>query len=760
MRSAVHRLSDPLRELNRFLHIGPGPNSFDSRLKARREDIIAPINDGVSHTVSLPFKKPLFTLLSPTSETLSKPILAGEGKAITELRELLKKVAKSKVNVLITGETGTGKELAAKMLYENSFRNLGPFIPVNCSAIPKQLIESTLFGHVKGSFTGASTTNKGLFLAANNGTIFLDEIGELDESSLLKLIRVIQTGKLRQVGGDSTNETEVNVRVIAATNKDLSKVVRDQILLQSLYNAVKGFPISMPPLRTHKEDIPDIASNLLYRNLKIVPEKIITSFSPEALEILNKHDWPGNVRELENVIKRAMVLSPDETIQEADIVISKFIPSEKQAECIADIAASEANVFIYGEPGTEIELIAEDIHSLSKRKNSSLVTVDCASIPTTLAESDFFGHVKGAFTDAKTERIGHFESANDGTLVLLGVDKLPLELQSMLLRVLQEGKIMKVGGTSEIPVNPRIITTATSDLEKLVKEGRFREDLYNRLIVIPLKVPSLRERSGDIEASAEELLQELNEQGNKKVLGFSPQAISKLKRYRWPGNLDELKNVVSRAFILADGDTEITPEHILLDNADNVLPSKNELPAYYKNKFIELFKKGALTLFEVEQLAVTFHMTNKFLDDAPSITTTALAQKFKVDPSTVNRKIIHGLGCESFQDFKVKMACEANLITQAELQTNNNHPVLDNYINRFLELATSNEPVDFEAFHIIALKYIILKKLIAKDYCAQSANFISQQMGISRQTLSKLLMVNGYESLAKFIAELKDELKK
>ncbi len=746
---AVHKPSNPLGELHRFFRVGSGPNRLDNRLHPRREPIVVP-NDGVSHTASLPFTIPLLTLPSSNTETLTKPTLTGEGNAISALRELLKKVARLDINVLITGETGTGKELAAKMLYKNSFRNLGPFKAVNCSAIPKQLLESVLFGHIKGSFTGASETTQGLFVVANNGTLFLDEIGELDEQFLWKLIRVIKTGKLRPVG--SNNEKEVNVRVIAATNKDLSKVVRDPDLLRSLYNVVQGFPISTPPLREHKEDIADIASSLLYRNSKIVPGKLIAGFSPEAIEILNKHDWPGNVRELENVIKRAMVLSPDGIIQESDIVISKFIPPEKQAECIADIAASEATVFIYGEPGSEIEQIAWDIHSLSERREHSFVPVDCASIPISLAESDFFGHAKGAFTDAKIERIGHFESANDGTLVLLGVDKLPLELQSMLLRTLQEGQIMRVGETSERPVNPRIISTATSDLEKLVKEGKFREDLYNRLIVIPLRVPPLRENHEDIELSAREFLQELNGKGGKNILDFSPEAIRKLKQYKWPGNLDELKNVVSRAFILADDGEEIQAKDILLDN---VTQRKNDHLSFYKDQILEFIAKEKFTRLDIEKIAVSCCITNQSQKSNPRISEAALAEKFNTYRTTTHKKITHQWKYKSLEDFRINFFNKLDLVNQNEVQT---HPIINKYVDKFLELATNNEPISFGKFHAIILKCLLLNELIKSSEPTLSNT--SNQMDMSRNTLREQLRENGYENLEALVAELRVELGK
>lgn len=503
-----------------------------------------------------------FVIFNPA--IVDKPYLVGASRLINDIKVRLNRVSESDVNVLITGETGTGKELAARALHDFSHRSKGPFIAVNCSAIPEHLIESELFGHSKGSFTGAIKHRDGLFESANGGTIFLDEIGELKEELLLKLIRVVKTGKLRKVGANNKEkEIEVNVRVIAASNRDLRKLVKRQESLVKLCTSVCGFSIHMPPLREHLEDIGDIALSLLYRNSNLVSGKTVNGISSYAIRLLKEHNWPGNVRELENVIKRAIILTTSNVIEDSDICIGNFLPYEKQSSNIHNIARSDASLLIIGEPGTMIESIAEDIHSLSNRSGPCVI-VDCASIVHSLAQSELFGHVKGAFTNATSDNLGYFEVANNGTLIFLEVDTLPLSMQSMLLRVLQEGQIIRIGENVVRGVNPRIIATCSSNLQGLVKEGVFREDLYNRLSVIPINVPTLRERKkDDIRTFAEQFLTELK--NGKNTLGFSTEAMLKLQLHSWPGNLEELRNVVARALILSNDGDYIYPQDIVFD---------------------------------------------------------------------------------------------------------------------------------------------------------------------------------------------------
>jgi len=207
--------------------------------------------------------------------------------------------------VLITGESGTGKELVARAIHENSARAKNPFITINCGAFPETLLESELFGYVKGAFTGANENRHGLFHAAHGGTLFMDEIGNMSVTMQVKLYRVLQEGKVRAIG--STEESDVDVRIIAATNKDLAKEIAEGRFREDLYYRLSVIPIHLPPLRERRDDIPLLAREFLGRFAKSMTKKI-DGIEPEAMRRLEVYDWPGNVRELENTIERAVAL--------------------------------------------------------------------------------------------------------------------------------------------------------------------------------------------------------------------------------------------------------------------------------------------------------------------------------------------------------------------------------------------------------------------------------------------------------------------
>lgn len=231
--------------------------------------------------------------------------LLGKSAAMQRVFDLVRKMASTRTNVLVTGESGTGKELVARALHFEGPRQSRPFIAVNCGAIPGSLLESELFGHKRGAFTGADKDKEGLFAAAHGGTLFLDEIGELPQELQVKLLRVLQERKIKPVGG--TAEMEVDVRVIAATNRDLEGDVHAGAFRQDLYYRLNVVEIRLPPLRQRREDIPLLAEHFL-RRLANEMQKPITGFSPEALSVLVDYDYPGNVRELENIIERAVTL--------------------------------------------------------------------------------------------------------------------------------------------------------------------------------------------------------------------------------------------------------------------------------------------------------------------------------------------------------------------------------------------------------------------------------------------------------------------
>ncbi|MER3425119.1 MAG: sigma-54-dependent Fis family transcriptional regulator [Nitrospiraceae bacterium] len=242
--------------------------------------------------------------------------ILGKSKAMREVFDLIRRVAASPTNVLITGESGTGKELAAKAIHYNSDRREGPFVPVNCAAIPEALLESELFGHVKGAFTDAKTDKRGLFEEAQRGTLFLDEISELPLTLQAKLLRAIQEREIRRVG--ATRAVSVDVRIIAATNLTLAEEVKAKRFREDLFYRLNVIEVRLPPLRERREDIPLLVEAFL-RKCAEASRKEVCGMTESALALLMDYAWPGNVRELENVIERAVTLARGEKIAPEDL---------------------------------------------------------------------------------------------------------------------------------------------------------------------------------------------------------------------------------------------------------------------------------------------------------------------------------------------------------------------------------------------------------------------------------------------------------
>lgn len=237
--------------------------------------------------------------------------IIGVSEKIQRVYALMERVIASDVTVLLKGETGTGKELVARTIHYNSARKKGPYIRINCAAIPESLLESELFGHEKGSFTGASTQREGKFESGHQGTVFLDEIGDMSLATQAKILRVLQEYEFERVGGKET--IKVDVRIIAATNKDLLKAIEQKKFRQDLYYRLNVVPIFLPPLRERREDIPLLAEHFL-KEASQETQKKIEKISPQAMKRLIEYDWPGNIRELRNVIQRAIILSDGESI--------------------------------------------------------------------------------------------------------------------------------------------------------------------------------------------------------------------------------------------------------------------------------------------------------------------------------------------------------------------------------------------------------------------------------------------------------------
>jgi len=248
--------------------------------------------------------------------------LVGVSDSMTSLKGLASRVAGTDIAILITGESGTGKELLAKAIHYHSLRRRRRFIPIECTSIPENLLESELFGHTKGSFTSAHTDRKGLFEEGEGGTIFLDEVGDMPLTLQAKILRVLQESEIRPVG--SSLSKKINVRIIAATNRDLSEMVKNGMFREDLFYRLNVLPMKIPPLRERIDDIPFLADHFLKKENMDRGEKV--TMTNQALEKLMSHTWPGNVRELENTIKRALALSNSREIGEKDII---FITSEK-----------------------------------------------------------------------------------------------------------------------------------------------------------------------------------------------------------------------------------------------------------------------------------------------------------------------------------------------------------------------------------------------------------------------------------------------
>jgi len=266
--------------------------------------------------------------------------IIGKSSSINKVLEMVKSVASTPATVLITGENGTGKELIARAIHKNSLRKNSPFVVVNCVAFSPNLLESELFGHEKGSFTGAIAKRIGRFEMANGGTIFLDEIGEMDLTIQTKLLRVLQEREFERVGSSRT--IKVDVRILSATNKDLKKEIEERRFREDLFYRLNVFNVDVPPLRERKEDIPLIVEHLTGKYNKILNKKV-KKVSAKAMELLLDYNYPGNIRELENIIERSMIMAKDEIIDEKYF---NFISKEEYIEKKGTLKETEKELII------------------------------------------------------------------------------------------------------------------------------------------------------------------------------------------------------------------------------------------------------------------------------------------------------------------------------------------------------------------------------------------------------------------------------
>jgi DNA-binding NtrC family response regulator len=268
-----------------------------------QERLLTTLDRALSHGT---LEKEVARLKGELSDRYHLRNIVGSSSAMRKVYDQIEKVLESEITVFIAGESGTGKELVAKAIHYASLRSDGPFIDVNCAAIPEGLQESELFGHEKGAFTGAVATHPGKFEQASKGTIFLDEVGEMSPSAQARLLRVLQERVLQRVGGTET--IELDVRVISASNRDLAQMVSDGSFRQDLFYRLVVFPIALPPLRDRREDIPMLVEHFLEKYARDAGKRV-TRVEPRAMHALSEHGWPGNVRELENVIHRTLLVS-------------------------------------------------------------------------------------------------------------------------------------------------------------------------------------------------------------------------------------------------------------------------------------------------------------------------------------------------------------------------------------------------------------------------------------------------------------------
>ncbi|MFQ5989582.1 MAG: sigma-54-dependent transcriptional regulator [Candidatus Methylomirabilales bacterium] len=267
------------------------------------------------------------------TETYRFENIVGRSRPMMQVYDLIKKVAASEANILIVGESGTGKELIARCIHANSSRAPRAFVPVDCASLPEHLLESELFGHEKGAFTGAVATRRGLFEEANGGTSFLDEVGDIPLPLQAKLLRVLQERQVRRVGGNRF--IDVDVRVVSATHQNLAEMVQEARFREDLYYRLNVIPLPLPPLRERPGDIPLLAYHFL-RKYAAQSGKEVKGITPESLELLEAYPWPGNVRELQNVMERAVVLAEGELVTPAELPANLRLPQKVPAAMVAD----------------------------------------------------------------------------------------------------------------------------------------------------------------------------------------------------------------------------------------------------------------------------------------------------------------------------------------------------------------------------------------------------------------------------------------
>lgn len=347
-----------------------GPAGLDLQpLKGVRASLQYPINQGeLNHFLEQIDQQ-------SDDETVPFAAMVGRSQSVQNVRQLMSQVADSEANVLILGESGTGKEVVARSLHNHSGRADKPFVPVNCGAIPAELLESELFGHEKGAFTGAISSRKGRFELAEGGTLFLDEIGDMSLNMQVKLLRVLQERVFERVGGNKS--ISADVRIVAATHRNLEQLIQQRAFREDLYYRLNVFPIDMPPLRERIGDIPLLVNELVSRISQEQRGQI--SLSSPALDVLGQYAWPGNVRELSNVVERLVIMYPDQIIDVEQLPV-KLLEAVRRGE---QMIATTDNTLVAETDYSDHYLLPGDGIDLKKH----LSDVECALIKQALDES-------------------------------------------------------------------------------------------------------------------------------------------------------------------------------------------------------------------------------------------------------------------------------------------------------------------------------------------------------------------------------------
>jgi len=333
--------------------------------------------------------------------------LVGRGLAMLEIRHLIEQVAVTKANVLVLGESGTGKEVIAKAIHDCSDRSIGPFVPINCGAIPAELLESELFGHEKGAFTGAFSSRKGRFELAAGGTIFLDEIGDMPMPMQVKLLRVLQERTFERVGG--VKQIDADVRVIAATHRDLDVLIKEGGFREDLYYRLNVFPIESPALRERQDDVPLLLQEMINRHEQMHEAQV--RFTQRAIESLMLHSWPGNVRELSNLVERLLILFPGHIVDIPDLPIKyRHIDAQEFEPKYADeLTEREALLAIFSD-----EPVEEPLPSMTGAAEAFPDDVEAVSLPSALPESGL--NLKKMLADFEIEMIEQALLQQDGVV--------------------------------------------------------------------------------------------------------------------------------------------------------------------------------------------------------------------------------------------------------------------------------------------------------------------------------------------------------